>query len=199
MERGQGCACRAAMVCARTVEGKPVEKCQERGRVLLQYRRLCPLAGAQRLGAGDPLAGKMFEKAQEKRQIVRAHTLFVQRKNEGGAIRLKKKIGILDTFGNTLETPGRAYVIGRQHGAEFIEADISMNGHGRSGSLGSPSFQQGEAWLRSCLAFIRESTCAFGKVKKGSHGRPGIPLQPSFHETLVSNIRGCGNDSGSLA
>src|SRR5205085_10864632 len=134
MECCQGRARLGAMACAWAAEGKSIEECQKRGRAFFQYCELRAIPGAQRLGAGNPLPGEMFQETEEKWQIVHADALFVQREDEGPTIRLEKKIGILDPFGYALEASGRAEVIGSQHPTELVETDISIDGHNRSGS-----------------------------------------------------------------
>ena len=83
-----------------------VEEGQQRGRPIVDSRRLAARFSAHRQRAGDAPRGQMLEQSQEERKIAFMHALFIKREDVRAALGLQKVIGILHAFGDALEGQG---------------------------------------------------------------------------------------------
>ena len=103
VQRRQSLPGGGAMGRLRAAQRQPVEKCQQRRRAFVEQAILGAFGVTHRQGAGDAARRQMLQKAQEKRQILGAHALFVEREDVRAALGVQVIVGILDALGDALE------------------------------------------------------------------------------------------------
>ena len=107
-----------------------VKKCHERGGPVLQRAQRRAVTRVHRRRAFDAAPGEVVEKPEEKRQILRVHTLFVKRQDEAAFFRAQKIIGIFHALRDALEGEHRAEVVSRNEGLELFAGNFGVDRHG---------------------------------------------------------------------
>src|SRR5262249_50096904 len=105
------------------------EKGDDRGRPARDRAEHVTLAVLDRLWAGDAAAREMLHQAEEERQVLGGHPLFVQRENEAAVAGMDQEIRVLDPFRDALVGQQRADIVSRKKLGELFRRNVGVDGH----------------------------------------------------------------------
>jgi hypothetical protein len=123
----QGFADLRAMARRRAADPEAVEERHDRRRPFRKPAKRLALAAAHRQGTGDAALGEMLHQADEERQIVLLHALFIERQDIAAALADEEKIRILDAFGDALERLHRAEIVFGEESGERLVGDFGID------------------------------------------------------------------------
>src|SRR6185437_7847135 len=83
----------------------------------------------ERLRAIDAVVGKMRHQAEEERQVVPRHPLFIQRQDERAARCVQQEVGVLDALGDALVGAKLADVVMAEKFRKFVGGDVGIDRH----------------------------------------------------------------------
>ena len=76
----------------------------------------------------------MLHEAQEERQVIGGHALFVEREKEGAFLGMDQIIGVLDALGDALVGEQRAQIVAGNECGQIVVGDFGIDGHAASAS-----------------------------------------------------------------
>lgn len=127
MHGGQRLADFAAMFGFRLSQPHAFKEGNQRRRPARQFAQQFAIPARQGQGAGQALGGQVLHEAEEERQIVFFHPLFIKRQDQRFLGGVQQEIGVFDTFGNALVGGEAAGVVLREEIPQIIFGDISIN------------------------------------------------------------------------
>jgi hypothetical protein len=71
----------------------------------------------------------MIDESEKERQVLRRHSLLIQRKNEMAASGVNQKVRVLHSLRNALVGKEVADVVEGQKGRKLLGPDVGVNGH----------------------------------------------------------------------
>src|SRR5262245_14793014 len=106
-----------------------LKKCDQGGRPAGKPPQALTLGIANRRRAADPGVGEVLHQAEEKRQILGGHPLFVEGKEKGTRFGVEQVVGVLNTLGDALEGKQRANLVAGDEPGELLVGDFSVDSH----------------------------------------------------------------------
>ncbi len=137
MQRRQGLADRPAMAEQDAARPQSVQEGRDGRGLAGQRAQRLAVAAMDRPWTIEAPRGEMIHQAEEERQVLRVHALFVEREEVRALGRGQQVVGILDTFGDALEGIGFADVVFGEKGFQLGVAHLRVDGHYATSARGS--------------------------------------------------------------
>ena len=106
-----------------------LEEADDGHRAPAQLPERIAVAAVDRRRAGGALGRQMIHQAQEKRQVVRGHALFIEGEYVGVAVGLEEVVGVLDPFGDSLVGDQLADVVFGKERPELVVRNFGVDSH----------------------------------------------------------------------